>query len=273
MFVQSASLRACMPACLACLPACLPRQHACLPTVSHVTFTLPLLNVDPPPPLPSPAGVAAVLRHCSQLTCLRLSGCTGPFSDGLADAAFGARAAGSSAGAGAGAAGAAATGGAASGVAAGAAAAAAGAGAEPSQPPEGRPPAFRLQELHLSWGACQLSDAGLAALLRPERATLRCLALKGLSRLSDACWATIARHAATLRCLHMDCCGALPGAGKGRRGGGGGTAPLSAGAATEGLSGCSALLALSLRGSVAWEEEGAARLHAACPSLETLELS
>lgn len=207
-----------------------------------------------------------MLQHCLQLTSLQLLGCTGPFTDRLAAPAVAAAA------------------------------------AMPVSPALGsssssRAPAFRLQELQISWGAAQLTDAGLAALLHPAGAALRCLVLKGCSRLTDAAWAAVAQQAGSLQCVHLESCGALPAL---RKAGGApatGAADaagsacstaegqsssssaqpgvMTAGAAIEALAACQHLLALTVRACVAppWAASDVDRLRTACTALQSLELA
>lgn len=125
----------------------------------------------------------------------------------------------------------------------------------------------------MAWGAVQLTDAGLPALLRFDRAALRVLVLKGCSSLSDGAWEAIAQHGGTLECLHLESCGSLPALGKAGSSSHGGHAPLTVGAALEGLAACMRLLALSVRGcTLPWSPAEVERLQAACTALQTLDL-
>ncbi|GAB4819895.1 hypothetical protein N2152v2_006941 [Parachlorella kessleri] len=73
-----------------------------------------------------------------------------------------------------------------------------------------RAPAFRLQHLAISWSNLQLTDQGLRGLLDPSIAALRCLVLRGCSKLSDTgLWPALKQHAATLECLELGDCGSL----------------------------------------------------------------
>lgn len=167
-----------------------------------------------------------MFRHCSQLTSLELSGCTGPFTDVLGEAFVG-----------------------------------------------HRPPAYKLQELVLSWGAGHLTDAGLAALLHPDRAALRTLVLKGCSSLSDAAWHIVAQHHASLQCLHVENCGALPKHTKSGMPSSGANAPMTAAAAEEALSTCEQLIALTIAiTTLPWSAAEVERLRAGCTALQTLHL-
>jgi hypothetical protein len=130
--------------------------------------------------------------------------------------------------------------------------------------PTDRRLACRLQDLRISWGAPRLTAAGLAALLHPNRAALRCLSLKGCSGLDDSAWQVIGQHADTLECLELDSCGALARAQKTAGpavvaaaktpGSSAGSGALTTAAALEALAPCRRLLALTLRNSTvpAW---------------------
>ncbi|PRW20598.1 F-box LRR-repeat 2 [Chlorella sorokiniana] len=128
--------------------------------------------------------------------------------------------------------------------------------------------ARRLQELHISWGASQLSDEGLAALLHPDVARLHSLVLKGCSQLTDAAWQLIAQHSSSLRCLDVECCGTAAAETKaaGRQ-----HPPMTAAAAAEALSSCHALLALTVRScTAAWTAAEVEQLRAGCTALQSL---
>lgn len=130
---------------------------------------------------------------------------------------------------------------------------------------------FRLQELRISWGAGQLTDAGLAALLHLDCAALRVLVLKGCSHLTDA-WAAVARHAPTLECLQLEHCGVL--AAHAKRGASIDTdGPVTAIAALDALIHCKRLLALTLRGcTLPWRAVDVSLLQVACTALQSLDL-
>lgn len=136
-----------------------------------------------------------------------------------------------------------------------------------------RPPAIRLQELEVGWGAAGVGDAGLTALTAVDRAALRVLVLKGCSALSDSLWDAVLAHASTLECLALESCGAQPTLGKSAVPA---HPPLSTAAALEALEragGCPRLLALTMRECTApWSAGDAARLRAACPALQSLDL-
>lgn len=170
-----------------------------------------------------------------------------------------------------------------------------------------RAPAFRLQDLQLSFSNLQITGAGLGALLHPSVAALRCLALRGCGRLADGqLWPAVGQHAATLHVLELEDCGTLPAkiklaallqqaqpaAGAGAAGvaclrgvptgdadGAGDAelaasqpAPLSAGAAVDCLAACKRLRAVTVRGSIVWSKESVARFYAACPGVVTAVL-
>lgn len=235
-----------MPSCSVRLPLpelCQFCMRLCIPCCT-------LFYSHPIPTRPSTccyAGVAAVLQHCPQLTSLHLLSCTGPFTGILASQPVSATRA----------------------PRATAAADAAQAEAEWS-----RPPAFQVQELIIKFGASALTDRGLAALLHPQMAALRCLVLAGCSHLSDAAWDIVAQHAGTLECLQLDSCGALPTVQKGRAQPCA-AAALSAGAAVKALSTCHRLQALTIRNCVSPAVSQAQRnsLCAACTALQTLDMS
>lgn len=137
-----------------------------------------------------------------------------------------------------------------------------------------RPPAFRLREVEIGWGAAALTDAGLAALTVGDRAALRVLVLKGCSALTDGgVWDALLAHAPTLECLALESCGAQPALGKAAAPA---HPPLSTAAALEALErsgGCPRLLALTIRECTApWSAADAARLRAACPELQSMDL-
>lgn len=128
---------------------------------------------------------------------------------------------------------------------------------------------FRLQELQIAWGAGQLTDAGLAALLHPDCAALRVLVLKGCSRLTDGAWRAVRDHAPTLECLQLEHCGAL--AAQGKKGGAG--EAWTASAALDALVHCKRLLALTLHGCTPpWSAADAELLQTACTALQSLDL-
>ena len=150
--------------------------------------------------------------------------------------------------------------------------------------------AFRLRELHLSWSnQHQLSDRGLAALLDPAVAALRCLVLRGCSALSDGgLWPALRTQSGTLECLEVEHCGSLLAlqklgvlgqqqAGGGEGGGAGGTTaglppPLSAQAAVAALGACPRLRAVTVRGSVVWDRESRAQFARQCRGVQSVVL-
>ncbi len=73
-----------------------------------------------------------------------------------------------------------------------------------------RAPAFRLQQLALSWSNVQLTDRGLQALLDPAVAAVRCLSLRGCGGVTDGgVWPALRQHASTLESLEIEDCGSL----------------------------------------------------------------
>lgn len=136
----------------------------------------------------------------------------------------------------------------------------------PSSP---RPLPSRLGELHITWGASQLSDAGLATLLHPRTAVLRELVLHGCSRLTDAAWAAIQQQAATLRCLRLEACGALPSLRKAR---GAAARPLTADGLQATVAACQHLLALTVRSSTEVSDSHHIKWADTCPFLQTVDV-
>lgn len=136
-------------------------------------------------------------------------------------------------------------------------------------PPGPRPRPFPLRELHITGGACQLSDAGLAALLHPRSAALQELVLQGCSRLSDAAWAAIQQQAATLRCLHLEACGALPSLRKVR---GAVAQPLTADGLHATVAACEHLLAFTMRSCIKVPDSQQVEWADACPALQSIDL-
>lgn len=172
-----------------------------------------------------------------------------------------------------------------------------------------RAPAFRLQELQLSWSGGQLTGQGLSALLHPEVATLRCLVLQGFTRLTDSgLWPALQQHSATLECLQLVHCGSLqagsqlavllggsfahlhlPSSASSNGVGGrvpattaalprqahlaaGMPPPLTALAAVQALAACTRLAALTVRGSVSWDPESLGMLQNGCKGLASAVL-
>ncbi|KAL4457935.1 hypothetical protein ABPG75_012800 [Micractinium tetrahymenae] len=136
-------------------------------------------------------------------------------------------------------------------------------------PPGPRPLPFRLRELHISWSASQLSDAGLAALVHPRCAALQELVLQGCSRLTDASWAAIQQQASTLRCLRLEACGALPMWHKGR---GGAAQPLTTEGLQATLAACERLLTLTVRSCVDEGDRQQLDWSTTCFSLQSIDL-